>query len=109
MYSQYLYSLYLQFGRYETDKALWDFFAHRYNQIDVLHQYQILSKLHQMRKKSGQSSSDFYSQMQFLWDKLSVLEPKWTSCEDATKISSYRDQQWLMMLLMALQDTFEPI
>ncbi|WOH13399.1 hypothetical protein DCAR_0832909 [Daucus carota subsp. sativus] len=84
----------LQFGNYDTAKEIWDLLASRYTTSDLSHQYQIMN---------------FLSQIQSLWDQLTLSEPKWLHTEDATLYHAYRDQQRLIQFLMALTQDFEPV
>nr|XP_017242655.1 PREDICTED: uncharacterized protein LOC108214919 isoform X3 [Daucus carota subsp. sativus] len=99
----------LQFGNYETAKEIWDLLASRYTVSDLSHQYQIMSSLNKQKQESGQPVADFLSQIQSLWDQLTLSEPKWLHTDDATLYQTYRDQQRLIQFLMALTPDFEPV
>ena len=99
----------LQFGNYETAKEIWDLLASRYTTSDLSHQYQIMSSLNKQKQESGQPVADFLSQIQSLWDQLTLSEPKWLHTDDATLYQTYRDQQRLIQFLMALTPDFEPV
>ena len=99
----------LQFGNYDTAKEIWDLLASRYTTSDLSHQYQIMSSLSKQKQEPGQPVADFLSQIQSLWDQLTLSEPKWLHTEDATLYHTYRDQQRLIQFLMALTQDFEPV
>ncbi|WOG96566.1 hypothetical protein DCAR_0415902 [Daucus carota subsp. sativus] len=99
----------LQFGNYDTAKEIWDLLASRYTTSDLSHQYQIMSSLSKQKQEPGQPVADFLSQIQSLWDQLTLSEPKWLYTEDATLYHTYRDQQRLIQFLMALTQDFEPV
>lgn len=101
-------SIGMQFGRFETAKAAWDFLADRYTTAGLSHQYQLLDQLHRMRQEPGKAIDSFHSRMQALWDQLAASEPTWSCSQDTTKFLSYRNQQRLIHFLMALDDIFEP-
>ncbi|KAF7145556.1 hypothetical protein RHSIM_Rhsim04G0107400 [Rhododendron simsii] len=106
-------SLSLQFGRFQNHdgpaKAIWDFLQERYSSTGLAHQYQLLNHIHHLRQKPGQSIHDFLSQVYGIWDQLALSEPEWSSTTDAQKFIGYRDQQRLILLLMALTIDFEPV
>ncbi|WOH06591.1 hypothetical protein DCAR_0626019 [Daucus carota subsp. sativus] len=91
----------LQFGNYDTAKEIWDLLASRYTTSNLSHQYQIMSSLSKQKQEPGQPVADFLSQIQSLWDQLTLSEPKWLHTEDATLYHTYRDQQRLIQFLMA--------
>ncbi|KAH7845757.1 hypothetical protein Vadar_005655 [Vaccinium darrowii] len=77
-------SINLQFGHFQNvdgpAKAIWDFLKERYSTTGLAHQYQLLSLLH-----------------------------LWSDTDDAQKFTEYRDQQRLILFLMALTSDFEPV
>lgn len=44
-----------------------------------------------MCQEPSQSIFDFHSQMQILWDQLSLLEPNWESPQDANKFKTCKN------------------
>ncbi|KAG5543282.1 hypothetical protein RHGRI_016128 [Rhododendron griersonianum] len=60
-----------------------------------------------MCQEPSQSINQFLSQMYGVWDQLSLSEPAWNDATDAQKFTTYRDQQRLILLLMALTTDFE--
>ncbi|KAH7853047.1 hypothetical protein Vadar_032587 [Vaccinium darrowii] len=106
-------SLSLQFGRFQNHdgpaKAIWDFLKERYNTTGLAHQYQLLSNLHRLRQEPGQSINDFLSQVYCVWDQLALSEPTWSCTIDAQRFTNHKDQQRLILFLMALTPDFEPV
>ncbi|XP_038705337.1 uncharacterized protein LOC120001138 [Tripterygium wilfordii] len=103
------HSISLQFGRFSTAQSLWAFLEQRYTTSDLAHQYQLLTTLHQIKQKPSQSINNFLSELYFIWDQLASSEPMFTDLESATKFTAYRDQQHLVLFLMALLDEFEHV
>ncbi|WOH05162.1 hypothetical protein DCAR_0624576 [Daucus carota subsp. sativus] len=99
----------LQFGNYDTAKEIWDLLASRYTTSDLSHQYQIMSSLSKQKQEPGQPVADFLSQIQSLWDQLTLSEPKWLHTEDVTLYHTYCDQQRLIQFHMALTQDYEPV
>ncbi|KAG5543283.1 hypothetical protein RHGRI_016128 [Rhododendron griersonianum] len=62
-----------------------------------------------MCQEPSQSINQFLSQMYGVWDQLSLSEPAWNDATDAQKFTTYRDQQRLILLLMALTTDFEHV
>jgi hypothetical protein len=60
-----------------------------------------------MRQKLGQSISDFYSQINHLWEQLSATNLKLECYKDIQMFDSWLDQRKFMHFMMALQDDFE--
>lgn len=106
-------SINLQLGRFQDAespaKEIWEFLKERYSTTGLAHQYQLLSHLHRMHQEPGQSINHILSQMYGVWDQLSLSEPAWNDATDAQKFSTYRDQQRLILFLMALTTDFEPV
>ena len=102
-------SISLQFGRFDTAHALWDFLATRYTTADLACQYQLLTSLCRQRQEPGQSISAYLPQIYSIWDQLTPSEPQWVSDVDATLFATYRDQQRLILFLMGLTDAYEPV
>ncbi|XP_059639814.1 uncharacterized protein LOC132282224 [Cornus florida] len=107
-------SISIEFGRFNYAKSIWDFLKHRYTTTDLAHQYQLLTNLHSKTQQPGQSISTFVSEIHAIWDQLSLSEPTWSCATDATKFTTYRDRQRVIcqrviMFLMALQPSFEPV
>ncbi|XP_059626893.1 uncharacterized protein LOC132269658 [Cornus florida] len=102
-------SISIEFGRFDSAKSIWNFLKHRYTTIDLAHQYQLLTNLHNKTQQPGQSISTFVYEMHAIWDQLSLSEPTWSCASDATKFTTYRDEQRVIMFLMALQPSFEPV
>ena len=98
-----------QFGRFSIGKEVWDFLKTRYATKDLAHQYKLLTALHAKKQQSDQSIDEFLSEMQAIWDQLALSEPIWSCTDDAVKFYTYRNQQQVMTLLMALYDQFEPV
>ncbi|KAH7866524.1 hypothetical protein Vadar_021523 [Vaccinium darrowii] len=90
-------------------KAIWDFLKERYSTTGLAHQYQLLSNLHRLRQEPGQSINDFLSQVYCVWDQLALSEPTWSCTIDAQRFTNHRDQQRLILFLMALTPDFEPV
>ncbi|GFY94155.1 hypothetical protein Acr_09g0006010 [Actinidia rufa] len=78
-------SISLQFGRFDTTHAIWDFLVTRYTTADLACQI---------------SAYDF---------PLTPSEPKWLCAGDSTLFATYRDQQRLILFLMGLSDIYEPV
>ena len=53
----------LQFGRFDTAHAIWDFLATRYTTADPACQYQLLTSLCRQRQEIGQSVSAYLPQI----------------------------------------------
>ncbi|GFY96520.1 histone acetyltransferase of the CBP family 12 [Actinidia rufa] len=70
-------SISLQFGRFDTAHAIWDFLATRYTTADLACQYQLMTSLCRQRQEPGQSISAFLPQIYSIWDQLTSSEPKW--------------------------------
>ncbi|GFZ00433.1 hypothetical protein Acr_14g0000690 [Actinidia rufa] len=70
-------SISLQFGRFDTAHAIWDFLATRYTTADLACQYQLMTSLCRQRQEPGQSISAFLPQIYSIWDQLTPSEPKW--------------------------------
>ncbi|GMY24222.1 Zinc finger, CCHC-type [Fagus crenata] len=100
-------SISMQLGKFETAKEVWDFLARRYVQTDFARRSKLELDLASLKQKTGQSISDFHSEMLVLWDQLALMEPKWTV--DAELYYQYREETRLVQFLMALQDDFESI
>ncbi|PSR84941.1 Vitellin heavy chain like [Actinidia chinensis var. chinensis] len=102
-------SISLQFGRFDTAHDIWDFLATKYTNADLACQYQLLTSLCQQRQEPGQSISVYLSQIYFIWDQLTLSEPKWVSAVDAALFATYRDRQHMILFLMGLSDVYEPL
>ena len=102
-------SISLQFGRFDTAHAIWDFLATRYTTADLAYQYQLLTSLYRLRPDPGQSISAFLPWIYSIWDQLTPSKPKWVSAVDAALFATYRDQQRLILFLMSLFDVYEPV
>jgi hypothetical protein len=100
-------SISMQLGKFETAKEVWDFLARRYVQTDFARRYKLELDLASLKQKTGQSISDFHSEMSVLWDQLALMEPKKTV--DAELYYQCREETRLVQFLMALQDDFESI
>ncbi|KAA8544429.1 hypothetical protein F0562_022441 [Nyssa sinensis] len=98
----------MQFGRFDTTKAAWDFLVDRYTTASLFHQYQLQDNIHRLRQEPGEPMDTFHSRMQAFWDQLTASEPTRSCSQDATKFLNYRNQQCLIQFLMALDDVFEP-
>ncbi|GFZ20913.1 hypothetical protein Acr_29g0000750 [Actinidia rufa] len=99
----------LQFGRFDTAHAIWDFLVTRYTTADLACQYQLMTSLCRQRQEPGQSISAFLPQIYSIWDQLTPSEPKWLCAGDSTLFATYRDQQRLILFLMGLSDIYEPV
>jgi len=62
-----------------------------------------------LKQVSGQSINEFLSQMQAVWDQLSLSEPSWENAKDAEKFFQYRDNMRVLQFLMALTPNYEPV
>ncbi|GFZ06929.1 hypothetical protein Acr_18g0010990 [Actinidia rufa] len=102
-------SISLQFGRFDTAHAIWDFLVTRYTTADLACQYQLMTSLCRQRQEPGQSISAFLPQIYSIWDQLTPSEPKWLCAGDSTLFATYRDQQRLILFLMGLSDIYEPV
>ncbi|GFY89195.1 hypothetical protein Acr_06g0011350 [Actinidia rufa] len=102
-------SISLQFGRFDTAHAIWDFLVTRYTTADLACQYQLMTSLCRQRQEPGQSISAFLPQIYSIWDQLTSSEPKWLCAGDSTLFATYRDQQRLILFLMGLSDIYEPV
>lgn len=90
-------------------KIAWDFLADRYNCTnDASLQYQIETRLYQLRQESGQSIADFFSEVDNLWDQLTVADPQFQCPADIKLFTTYRDRRKFIHFMMALRDDFEP-
>ncbi|GFY82953.1 hypothetical protein Acr_02g0011930 [Actinidia rufa] len=99
----------LQFGRFDTAHALWEFLVTRYTTADLACQYQLMTSLCRQRQELGQSISAFLPQIYSIWDQLAPSEPKWLCAGDSTLFATYRDQQRLILFLMGLSNIYEPV
>ncbi|GFZ21423.1 hypothetical protein Acr_29g0005850 [Actinidia rufa] len=97
-------SISLQFERFDTAYAIWNFLATRYTTANRACQYQLLTSLCRQRQEPGQSISVYLSQIYSIWDQLTLFEPEWVSAADAALFAIYRDQQRLILFLMGLSD-----
>uniref|UniRef100_A0A2N9IYG8 Uncharacterized protein n=1 Tax=Fagus sylvatica TaxID=28930 RepID=A0A2N9IYG8_FAGSY len=62
--------------RLEIGQAAWSFLATHYNcTYDFALEFHIELKLYQMRQDSGQSISDYYSQIASMWEQLAAADP----------------------------------
>ncbi|GFZ10946.1 hypothetical protein Acr_22g0003440 [Actinidia rufa] len=102
-------SISLQFGRFDTAHAIWDFLVTRYTTADLACQYQLMTSLCRQRQEPRQSISAFLPQIYSIWDQLTPSEPKWLCAGDSTLFATYRDQQRLILFLMGLSDIYEPV
>ncbi|GFS35766.1 hypothetical protein Acr_00g0041870 [Actinidia rufa] len=102
-------SISLQFGRFDTAHAIWDFLVTRYTTADLACQYQLMTSLCRQRQEPGQSISAFLPQIYSIWDQLTPSEPKWLCAGDSTLFATYRDQQRPILFLMGLSDIYEPV
>jgi hypothetical protein len=59
----------MTFVTFDSAKDVWDMLAQRYNTINLDQHFQIVTKLTWMTKNLGQSVTEFYSEMTYLWDK----------------------------------------
>lgn len=98
-----------QFGLFVTGKEIWDFLKDRYTTTDMAHQYHLLSGLLSKRQQPGQTISAFLSEVQVIWDQLTLAGPTFKCQEDAIISTTHQKQQHLMIFLMALQDRYEPV
>lgn len=101
------HSISLQFNKFETAKAIWDYLSNRYNQTNFALKYKLEMDIRNIKQLPGQPISDFYNQMSIIWDQLALMEPKWTV--DATLYEQYREETRLVQFLMALRDDFEGV
>jgi gag-polypeptide of LTR copia-type/Zinc knuckle len=101
------HSISMQFSRFETAKAIWDFLSNRYNQTNFYLKYKLEMDIRNLKQQLNQSFSDFHLQMSVIWDQLALMEPKWTV--DAELYEQYREETRLVQFLMALRDDFEGI
>ncbi|GLT64261.1 hypothetical protein SLA2020_367650 [Shorea laevis] len=60
-----------------------------------------------MRQEPGQSIVEFYSQMTYLWNQMSLCEPEWVNPTDASRYIAFRDSLRLVEFLTAIRDEFE--
>ena len=102
-------SIHLQFGQFETIKAVWDHLAQRYTSSDLSHRFQLIKELSSLKQDKGQPVYDFLAQMEVIWNQLTLSEPVWKDVEDAAKFVAYRNGDRLIQFLMALTDDYEPV
>lgn len=102
-------SIKFQFARFETAKEVWDLLAKRYSTTDIVHQYRLHEKLHNMKQLPGQPINEFLSEMQAIWDQLGMAEPTWENTKDAENYLKYRDNMRVLHFLMALTPEYEPV
>nr|KAJ0219878.1 hypothetical protein LSAT_V11C200095810 [Lactuca sativa] len=80
-----------------------------YTTTDMAHQYHLLSGLLSKSQQPGQTISAFLSEVQVIWDQLTLAGPTFKCQEDAIISTTHQKQQHLMIFLMALQDHYEPV
>jgi hypothetical protein len=97
----------MTFGSLDNAKDVWDMLAHRYNAANLAQSFQIVTKLNRMRQEPGQSIVEFYSQMTYLWNQMSLCEPEWVNPVDASRYIAFRDSMRLVEFLTAIRDEFE--
>ncbi|KAL5862150.1 hypothetical protein ACOSQ3_003433 [Xanthoceras sorbifolium] len=75
--------------RLETAASAWKFMADRYNCTnDSSLEFHIESKLYPMRQETGQSISNFYSQISTMWEHLSAADPPLVCSKDIELLSN---------------------
>ena len=62
-----------------------------------------------MKQQPRQTINSFLSEMHYIWDQLTVLELDIKYAASAKLFSDYRDQQHLILFLMARTDDFEHV
>jgi hypothetical protein len=93
----------------ETGQAAWSFLATRYNYTyDFALEFHIKVKLYQMRQESGQSISDYYSQIASMWEQLAVTDPALRYAEEIDLFAKYKDRRRFTQFMMGLREDFEP-
>ncbi len=97
----------MTFGSLDNAKDVWDMLAHRYNAANLAQSFQIVTKLNRMSQEPGQSIVEFYSQMTYLWNQMSLCEPEWVNPVDASRYIAFRDSMRLVEFLTAIRDEFE--
>jgi hypothetical protein len=100
-------SISLTFGNLDNAKEVWDMLAQRYNTTNLAQRFQIATKLNHMRQEPSQNIVDFYSQMTYLWNQLSLCEPELINRTDASRYIAFRDSMHLVQFLIAIRDEFE--
>ena len=79
------------FPRLEIGQAAWSFLATRYNcTYNFALEFHIEVKLYQMRQESGQSISDYYSQIASMWEQLAAADPPLRYAEDIDLFAKYK-------------------
>jgi hypothetical protein len=68
-------SISLTFGNLDNANEVWDTLAQRYNTTNLTQRFQIATKFNHMCQEPCQNIIDFYSQMTYLWNQLSLCEP----------------------------------
>jgi hypothetical protein len=95
--------------RLETGQAAWSFLATRYNYTyDFALEFHLEFKLYQMRQDSGQSISDYYSQIASMWEQLAAVDPPLKYAEDIELFAKYKDRHRFTQFMMGLHEDFEP-
>ena len=102
-------SIHLQFGQFETAKAVWDHLAQQYTSSISSHHFQLIKELSSLKQEKGQPAYDFLAQMEVIWNQLTLSEPMWKDVEDAAKFVAYHNGDRLIQFLMALTDDYEPV
>ena len=62
-----------------------------------------------MRQESGQSISDYYSQIASMWEQLAVADPPLRYAEDINLFAKYKDRHRFTQFIMGLCEDFESI
>ena len=62
-----------------------------------------------MQQQPGQTIHSYVSELQELWDQITLGDPTWPSSAAATIYANLHDRQHIWHLLMTLRDKFESI
>lgn len=60
-----------------------------------------------MTKNLGQSVTEFYSEMTYLWDNFFFGDLEWINVTDASQYTAFHDSKRLIQFLTAIRDEFE--
>ena len=61
-----------------------------------------------MRQESGQSISDYYSQIASMWEQLAAADPPLRYAKDINLFAKYKDRRRFTQFMMGLHEDFEP-
>ena len=61
-----------------------------------------------MRQESGQSISDYYSQIASMWEQLAAADPPLRYVEDIDLFAKYKDRHRFTQFMMGLREDVEP-